>query len=248
MRAATDSGPATHNPRRVESRVRYNRLFEFKPRECGGFLAQSPSGPASGGLYTRLLADDITPIAGYAGQKINKVKFTVGNSGTTNVVAQLNVRLYASDCASGEPGTLMTAFSGSPFLWPAGLVHIVTFDTSSASISLPANTFWAGVTFSDGGGGATQAQLNGMGQDVITPPTIGTSDDVIFLTDNPGSFNASNPLGTLGDFGGNPAANLGWEFVVVPEPSSFIIFCLGLIFIWLMRNGRHRPFLELRDI
>jgi hypothetical protein len=206
--------------------VVYSNLDEANVR---GFITQEPSGFDSGGLYTRLLADDITPIAGHAGKKINKIKFTIGNAGNTAVTSQLHVRLYESDGFFGGPGSLIFAFSGAQVTTPAGEVQLITFDSSSVFIPLPATTLWAGVTFSDGGGGATLAQLDGLGQDVISPPTIGTSADEFFITTDAGSFNGDDPDGFFADFGGNPEANFGWEFVVVPEPSGLAMACLGLL-------------------
>ena len=108
---------------------------------------------------------------------------------------------------------LFWAVTHSPsFSYPA---NSVVFIGLSGGFTVPANGFfWAGITFDNNGGtsGATAAQLNEFGQQLVSPPTIGSSQDVYFQSSMGGVIPGSNPAGGLHSFGGNPPADFGWQF------------------------------------
>jgi hypothetical protein len=96
---------------------------------------------------------------------------------------------------------------------------------------------WIHSPFDNGGGStaSTAALLNNFGQGFFNPPTIGTSLDSFFLSTSPGGGTTNNPAGTLSFFGGNPIANFGWSFTVIPvaaatpEPGSLALLALGTL-------------------
>ncbi len=181
---------------------------------------------------TRLVADDITSaVNGLAGQSFRKVTFSVGNLNAVAVSARVRVRFWLSDGAGGAPGTYYNGagFSFSPITFNANSANLFFFDPGAGAIPQLAagQTMWAGMTFDNVGATATTAQLNNLGQLIMNPPVIGTSQDAIFATTNPGSFfGTNNPAGSLSNFGGTPVANLGWEFVV-PAPGSLALIGMG---------------------
>lgn len=180
----------------------------------GGAATQAGNG------ITRLVADDLTPAAGFAGLNVTLITFSVGNLNATTVTARPRVRFYLADGAGGGPGTVITGFSFNPIAFPAG-ASLYNFNPGGA-VALPLGTFWAGMTFDNNTGatGATLAQLNNLGQAICDPPTVGTSADVLFQTTAAGSFLANNPAGGFVGFGGNPVANVAWAFdVEQPVPA-----------------------------
>ena len=187
----------------------------------------------AGGHYAGMFADDITPVAGYANHAVSSVDFSAYNTDQTNpvtLVAQL--RFYAANGTGGGPGTYLYGYnSGSFSLGPnADALELVNFPTTgTGTFPLPSGTFWAGLSFSDGGGttGATAAQLGEVGQLVYDPPTVGTSANNLFDSTAAGTFGTNSPAGTTEQYdttGGAPRANLAWSFTVapsaVPEPAT----------------------------
>ena len=186
------------------------------------------SGFANGGaalqgtnMITRLVADDITPTGVHAGMSITQLKFSIANFNSAAVPARPRIRFWFADGAGGGPGTYYNlpanvGFSFNPLTVNPG-VTIVTGTIGAGLFNMPAGPFWAGLTFDDLNGttGITAAQLNGLGQGIFNPATIGSSGDLFFVTTAAGSFFApANPAGALGNLGGNPVASFGWEFSV----------------------------------
>lgn len=171
---------------------------------------------------TRLVMDDITPVAGGT---VNYIRFSVANFNTVAVSVRARIRFW--DDAGGLPGNQNPAgFSFNPFSFGPG-VTILT-GTLGGALTVPNAKFWAGMTFDNnsGGTGATLAQMNNFGQGLFNPPAIGSSGDVAFETTAAGSFFiVNNPPGSTFNFGGAPVANFGWEFV--PAPSSLALLGLG---------------------
>ncbi|HRF59230.1 MAG TPA: PEP-CTERM sorting domain-containing protein [Fimbriimonadaceae bacterium] len=195
------------------------------------FAGVAPSGGAalqSGNTITKLLADDIVPV-GAGG--IVEFWFTVGNLNSVAVSARPRVRFYADN--AGAPGTLLGGITYNPIAFTANSANV--YFTSIANVfGTPlfnaAGPIWAGITFDNnvGGTGATAAQLDNLGQLVMNPPTVGTSADQVFLTTAAGSNFVSSPAGATFNYGGNPRANLGWKFNVVPEPGTMLALAAGL--------------------
>lgn len=195
-----------------------------------------PNGGATGGI-TRLVADDITPGPGFGGQQVTSITFSVVNNNAIAHSVRARLRFWFNNGAGGGPGTYYNVpasvgFTFNPFLFPVGEV-LLTGTIAPNSFIMPSTTFWAGITFDNVGSttGATDADLNNFGMRVYGPPTIGSSADVAFQTTAAGSFfPTSNPAGTLFNFGaGQPAANFGWRFTVVPEPTTWALLGLGAL-------------------
>jgi len=174
-------------------------------------------------------------------------KDSIVNLNTVAVSARPRMRFWLPDGPNGGPGTYFNnngldvtvppdgvpdnfGFTFNPISFPANTVSgfFTTFDPDSESpnyfpFKVPTGgTFWIGITFdnNDGATGATAAQLDNLGVGLFGAPISGTSEDVFFLTTNPGSFfGASNPLGGGINFGNDtdptmPLANAGYAFAL----------------------------------
>ena len=179
-------------------------------------------------MITRLVADDITPTGTHAGMSITQFKFSMANFNSAAVAVRPRVRFWFVDGAGGAPGTYYNlpgnvGFSFNPLTINPG-VTVVTGAIAPNLFNMPGVPFWAGITFDDNNGttGITAAQLGGVGQGIFDPPTVGSSNDVFFMTTGAGGFfGLANPAGTLNTLGGNPVANFGWEFNVdAPVPAK----------------------------
>lgn len=191
-----------------------------------GFVgsAYSNGGTAnqSGNLITRLVADDLTPDPGAAGQPVTQFKFSMTNLNNVAVTARPRVRFWNADGAGGAPGSYYSSpaavgYSFNPITVNALTVTVVTATITPGQFLMPGSTFWAGVTFDNntGGTGATLSQMDLLGQGIFDPPSVGSSADQFFVTTAAGSFfNVASPAGTITNFGGTPIGNFGWEFTV----------------------------------
>ena len=164
---------------------------------------------------TRLAADDLN-LVGTPPYSINGFRFTVTNLNAVDVTARPLVRFYLPNGPGGGPGTLIEARTYNPTVFTAGVVG--TIKTSSQFV-LRTSHIWVGVVFDNNGGttGATAAQLDNLAQGIFSPPTLGTSTDLYFVTTAAGSFASDNPVGTLTNFGGAPPANFGWEILTAQD-------------------------------
>jgi hypothetical protein len=229
--------PALVTPARSDV-VLYSNVTNF----TGFGVTNGGAANVGGDNITTMVADDITPGPGLDGGSVDAFTFSVANFDASAVSARARVRFYAADGAGGGPGTLITGFTFNPISFAANTVSLFTFSNGGLPLfTIPKGTFWAGLTFDDNNGttGATLSQLNNLGQGIFDPPTVGSSQDVAFGTDNAGSFFSSNPAGSLFNFGGNPnpTANLGWEFLgtagvaAVPEPSPLLLGALASLLV-----------------
>jgi PEP-CTERM motif len=189
-------------------------------------LAFSNAGATS--TITNLVADDLLTLT--PNTAIESFTFSVSNLDTATFTARARVRFYA-DNGSGAPGTILNGFSFNPISFTAGSVGLFTANIAVGTIVVPADgKIWAGITFDNASGStATTANLNNLGQGLFNAPTVGSSADVFFQTNVPGSHLANNPPGGNFNFSGAPVANYGWALTAVPEPASFAVIGLGLL-------------------
>jgi hypothetical protein len=204
--------------------VEYSNLASF----TGGAFSQGASANQAGNQITRLLADDITPTGAHAGQDVSIVVFSVANLNAVAVSARPRLRFWFADGPGGAPGIYYNlpanvGFTFNPLTFAANSVTLVSGAIPAGVFQMPGATFWAGVTFDNNGGatGATAAQMDNLGQGVFDPPTVGSSADALFLTQDAGSFFGVNgPAGSIVRLADLPS-NLAWEFSVsVPVPSQ----------------------------
>lgn len=197
---------------------------------------------------TRLVADDISLFNAPGPRTVSEFTFSVTNLNAVTVSARPRIRLYDNDGAGNGPGTLLAAFTFNPIAFGAGSVNtFTTGNLGGSSFLIPDGSFWAGITYdnNNGGTGATAAQLNLLGQGIFSPPTVGNSGDIFFVTGAAGSFVAANPAGSFSNFGGSPSADFGWRFTVtgtaaevVPVPPTVFAAVAGLGSLGLLRRFR----------
>jgi hypothetical protein len=194
------------------------------------FNPQNDSGP------TGIVADDITPVAGFAGQSVTQFQFGLFNNNTTASVITPTAYFYDNDGTSGGPGTLIAAVELPPVAIDGLATTTVNELNPLGFFDLPSTTFWAGLSFS----AVSSADSNAIGQLVYYPATVGSSQDLFFASTNPAS-NASNPPGTLftAPFAGDPQMSFDWQFSVtaVPEPTTVAIAMVALVGVM---SGRKR--------
>jgi hypothetical protein len=185
---------------------------------------------------TGIVADDITPVAGYAEQPVTQMKFGLYNNNTTASVITPTAYFYQNNGAGGGPGTLIASDQLAPVAMAGLSTTTVTEVNPLGFFNLPATTFWVGLSFD----ALSSDDSNAIGQLVYYPPTTGVSADLFFVSDGPAS-NASNPPGTLfaAPFGGNPEMSFEWQFsvTVLPEPTAAMTLG-GLAMLALSRRTR----------
>ena len=195
-----------------------------------------PLGGASDGGSTALTADDLTYDAGSGGQNLSAFKVIIYNNndnGSTESVTP-TVVFWDSDGSAGAPGTLLGTYT-LPLLTVAGKTEqTLAFTVPAASqFALPAaigasptHTIWAGL-YVTGTSGESGTMIGDFGLQVFNPPTVGSSQDQKFRSNNPGSAEAvSNPSGTVAQspFGGNPIANFGWELTTIAPGTLNVVY------------------------
>jgi hypothetical protein len=204
-----------------------------------------------GNTITRYVADDVTPLAGFAGRSVTQFTLSVANLNSTPVMARPRVRFFLPDGPGQAPGTGLASLAFPATTFAATSISLITSSIlAPGQFVIPTGFtfFWAGVVFDDNNGatGATLAQLNMFGQGAFNPPSAGSSVDIFFLSSAAG-VPGDNPAGNLQNFGGSPPANFGWRFEVaaVPEPGPLVLLlpaAMGL----LARAGRARTWVRGR--
>jgi len=189
----------------------YSNLASF----LGTALNNGGVTPSGAGQVTVLVADDLTPLPGYAGVDVTSFKWTVTNLNPVGVSARCLVRFHLPDGPGGAPGTLLGGFNFNPLLFGANTITTVTANLPPATLQMFGGPFWSGLAFDNNGGatGATAAQLSVMGQGAFHPPTSGTSADQVFRSADI-NFSINNPAGAIIPGSGQFVFNLGWQFNV----------------------------------
>lgn len=181
------------------------------------------AGATSTATGTFVVADGITVASG-AGQSITNVVFSVANLDAATFTARPRLRFWAADGPGGGPGTLINGFSFAALSFTANNVTLLNASIIAGQLVIPANgQFWAGILFDGGGGTATVANLNNLGQGVFNPPTVGSSADQYWISTAAGSNLVNNPAGSFATLGGGLVSNFGWQFSIaaaVPEPAT----------------------------
>lgn len=215
----------------AQSAVTYSNITTFS----GTGFSNGGSTNISGNTITRLVADDIVfGNAFAAGLQIDSITFSVANFNSVAVTARPIISLYA-DIPAVAPGVLLANFTLNATSFNPVSVILLTLPVTPSNALVtpgPGVRIWAGLSFDDNNGatGATLAQMDNLGQGLFNPPTVGSSQDLFFLSTGAGVGNTSNPAGGLLFFGGSPVANFGWEFsavVAVPEPMTWALIGLG---------------------
>jgi hypothetical protein len=196
----------------------------------------------NGNTITRMTADDISPLAGFAGMSVYEFSCIVGNLANAPATVRVDLFIYDSSGPNGLPGAPLGVFPSQDITFGAHQSLKLILADAGPLFTLPSGKFWAGVAFDNrfGGIAVTAAQLNDLGMKYVNPPDIGASADYLFRTNSAGVSPQVNPAGGLFYNLGNPVANFGWEFVV-PEPSIMglaVISCGGLVLT--IRRPAHR--------
>lgn len=164
--------------------------------------APGGSGAVTGGISSRLRADDCTPIA--ATTKIYRVYDAVQVTYAGTQPFRMSKYLWA-DNGSGAPGTAIAKINYNWTTLAGGFYYTFTSDWSSFNLSLPAGTYWEGTSFdnNDGAYAITAADLNLCSIMITNPATqqFGTSADSHWRTTVPYNTLASNPAGIGVSFG-----------------------------------------------
>jgi len=195
----------------------------------GGFSAAPTATDTSD-----LIADDLTLTSGGT---IGTIRFSMANFNAASQSSLPRIRFYAANGAGGTPGTLIAGFNFNPVTLGASSITTLTFTASGVNQFVVPSQIWAGLFF--GADGVTSgATLNNLGYGIFNPVNVGSSADVLFDAAPSGGFVASNPAGTTFNYTGNPVANMGWELVPVPEPTSVALVGLGLSSLAVRRRRR----------
>jgi hypothetical protein len=214
-------------------------IYNNTVSNTGSFFPNGGAALVGANTITRLVADDLTPISGYAGMPINNIYFSVVNANAGAVSARPRLRIYDATGASGGPGNVIAGFSFSAISFAANSGSSFFFHPTG--VNVPSGTFWIGMTFDNNSGatGAAAADLNNLGMALFNPPTVGTSADTLFETTAAGDFLVNNPVGSQFNFNGNPPANAFFGItVLVPEPSSVALAGLGIAALIISRRRK----------
>jgi hypothetical protein len=173
----------------------------------------------AGNTVTRLLADDITPLASLIGGDVRELRFTAVNIGVTPVFARINFRFWF-DNGGGLPGNYYDVPADVAFADDYNVaigVNFLSISIPAGTFKLPAGPMWCGISYDDHDGtlGSTAAQLDKLGQAVSGAAAIGTTNDGGFLTTGAGEFSGvDSPAGAALNPVGGPHFNLALELVV----------------------------------
>jgi PEP-CTERM motif len=214
-------------------------IYDNRTVNTGSYFPNGGAALVGANTITRLVADDLTPIAGYAGMPIENLYFSVVNANAGAVSARPRLRMYDATGAGGGPGNFIAGFTFSAISFAGSSGS--SFYFHPAGVNVPSGTFWIGLTFDNNSGatGATATDLNNLGMALFNPPTIGTSADTLFETTAAGDFLVNNPAGSQFNFSGNPPANAFFGMsVLVPEPSTMALVGFGIAGLIFFRRRK----------
>src|SRR5205823_9930656 len=108
----------------------------------------------SGNTITRYVADDITPLTGFAGRSVTQFSLSVANLNATGVTARPRVRFFLPDTPSQAHGTALATINFPPATFTGSSISLIVSGTlAPGQFVIPsAPFFWAGVVFDDNGG------------------------------------------------------------------------------------------------
>jgi len=178
--------------------------------------------------------------------RLYEIRFSVFNFNAETVTARPILRFFDNNGANGGPGTYLGGFDlDAVTVAGGGTTTLFLLDVSNEPPIVVDGSFWAGIAYDNNSGatGATATQLENLGQGLFSPPTLGTSADHFFVSNELGNFAGDNPSGDFLDFFGLIPADFGWQFSVfnpVPEPSSVLLVggLGGLAFMATIRRRR----------
>ncbi|MBI1332073.1 MAG: PEP-CTERM sorting domain-containing protein [Armatimonadetes bacterium] len=220
------------NSNPTESVTAYSNVTNF----TGYGLAWGAADIGTAGIpSTWMDADDLTVLGSEAGRDVMGFTFSSVNFNSTDSTASPTVAFW--DGSSGAPGTLLGAVRFVPLTLSAGFVNLWSYDSATPLFTIPTSgKVYMGVSWDDfsdvAATGISTADLGNLGQGLFDPPTVGSSPDSFFSSDNFGSNLVDNPAGATDyNFNGTPIANFGDELRTadpVPEPASLAVIGLGL--------------------
>ncbi len=211
-------------------------IYDNTITSTGYYFANEGATNIGGNTITALVADDITPAAGYVGQTISRIGFGVVNGNGASVTLRPLLRMWDGTGTGGGPGNLINGWNFNPVTISGNSFQGFTFTPNG--LTVPSGLFWLGMTFDDNNGttGISVTQLNSIGMALFNPPAIGTSQDAFFVTDTAGSFLVNNPVGGIYWFNGNPVANFYFSIQVVPEPTGMALMGLAGLIAFAVRR------------
>lgn len=188
------------------------------PTTVTNFFRNQGASPIATNLITRLVADDITPIPGFAGQDVYRVSALLVNQSTETINFRYRIRFYQANgtAAAGptgvlSPGTLISGFSPATTSLTSQAIGYRGVNPAAGAFVVPNGTFWAGISFDNfnGATGANGAQLNALGVS-LNPAITGSNTDTYFRTTNAGDFLAANPAGAQAQFTSGVQSQFAW--------------------------------------